>query len=73
MLPAGVVRVEGTFQRGDTVQLQGLDGSDIGRGIAIYDRREADLIAGKRSADIASLLGETRGPNLIHADDLALF
>jgi glutamate 5-kinase len=73
LLPAGVVRVEGTFQRGDTVQLQGLDGSDIGRGIAIYDRREADLIAGKRSADIASLLGETRGPNLIHADDLALF
>ena len=73
LLPAGVARVEGTFQRGDTVQLQGTDGSDIGRGIAIYDSEEAERIAGKRSADIASLLGETRGPNLIHADDLALF
>ena len=73
LLPAGVARVEGSFQRGDTVQLQGTDGSDIGRGIAIYDSEEAERIAGKRSADIASLLGETRGPNLIHADDLALF
>ena len=73
LLPAGVARVEGSFQRGDTVQLKGTDGSDIGRGIAIYDSQEAEKIAGKRSADIASLLGETRGPNLIHADDLALF
>ena len=73
LLPAGVARVEGSFQRGDTVQLKGTDGSDIGRGIAIYDSQEAEKIAGKRSADIASLLGETRGPNLIHTDDLALF
>ena len=73
LLPAGVAQVEGSFERGDTVQLKGTDGSDIGRGIAIYDSRETEIIAGKRSADIASLLGETRGPNLIHADDLALF
>ena len=73
LLPAGVSQVDGVFGRGDTVQLRGLDGSDIGRGIAIYDSQEALVIAGKRSADIASFLGETRGPNLIHADDLALF
>ena len=63
LLPAGVAQVEGSFERGDTVQLKGTDGSDIGRGIAIYDSREAEIIAGKRSADIASLLGETRGPD----------
>ena len=73
LLPAGLSRVEGSFERGDTVLIKDLQGADIGRGIAIYNSREASLIAGKRSADIAGLLGETRGPNLIHADDLALF
>ena len=73
LLPAGVSAVEGEFERGDTVLIRGQDGTDIGRGIAIYNSHEASQIAGKRSADIADLLGETRGPNLIHADDLALF
>ena len=73
LLPAGVSRVEGSFGRGDTVLIKDAKGTDIGRGIAIYTSEEAALIAGKRSSDIAGLLGETRGPNLIHADDLALF
>ena len=73
LLPAGVVRVHGDFERGDTVRLSRPDGTDIGRGIAAYGSREARLIAGKRSADITTILDENRGPNLIHADDLALF
>ena len=73
LLPAGVRSVEGSFERGDTVLIKDLNGADVGRGIAIYNSQEAALIAGKRSSDIAGLLGETRGPNLIHADDLALF
>jgi len=73
LLPAGVVRVDGTFERGDTVRITRADGTDIGRGIAAYGSEDATLIAGKRSADIATILDESRGPNLIHADDLALF
>ncbi|MEC8153943.1 MAG: PUA domain-containing protein, partial [Pseudomonadota bacterium] len=73
LLPAGVVRVEGAFERGDTVRITRADGTDIGRGIAAYGSEDAARIAGKRSADIATILDESRGPNLIHADDLALF
>ncbi len=73
LLPAGVVRVDGTFERGDTVRITRADGTDIGLGIAAYGSEDATLIAGKRSADIATILDESRGPNLIHADDLALF
>lgn len=73
LLPAGVVSVEGAFERGDTVRITRADGTDIGRGIAAYGSEDAARIAGKRSADIATILDESRGPNLIHADDLALF
>jgi len=49
LLPVGVSQVEGTFRRGDIVELVGPDGSHIGRGIAQYDDASARDRAGGRS------------------------
>ncbi len=57
LLPAGVVRVEGGFERGDAVIIRGATGVELGRGIVGYDVAEAALIVGKKSSEIAAVLG----------------
>jgi len=72
LLPAGVVRVEGAFGRGDAVVVRGPDGAEIGRGLIAYDADHAERIKGRSSADVLSLLGFTGRTAMIHRDDLAL-
>ena len=52
LLPAGVIKVEGDFARGDAVVIRGPDGAEIGRGLVAYDAEDADKIKGRSSADI---------------------
>ncbi|MDX2259197.1 MAG: glutamate 5-kinase [Hyphomicrobiaceae bacterium] len=72
LLPAGVVRVAGSFDRGDAVVVRSLDGSELGRGLVAYSKADAERIIGKRSAEIASILGFAGRDELMHRDDLAL-
>ena len=72
LLPAGVVRVEGEFSRGDCVLMRNPTGAEIGRGLVAYDASEAVLIAGRNSQDIESLLGEPGRATLIHRDDMVI-
>jgi glutamate 5-kinase len=72
LLPAGVTRVDGTFDRGDAVIIRSTDGRELGRGLVAYPRSEAEKIAGKRSADIEALIGYNGGDELVHRDDMAL-
>ncbi len=72
LLPAGVRKVEGRFEKGDAVAVQGPDGREVARGLCRYDAADAERIMGLRSDAIAATLGYTSGPTLIHADDLAL-
>src|SRR6187200_1413154 len=57
LLPAGITRIDGAFERGDAVVIRGPDGAEIGRGLVAYDAAEADKIRGKSSGDIAQILG----------------
>jgi glutamate 5-kinase len=72
LLPAGVVKVEGAFGRGDAVVVRGPDGHEIGRGLIAYDAEDADKIKGRSSADILSILGFGGRTEMIHRDDLVL-
>ena len=72
LLPAGVVRIEGEFSRGDCVLIRDADGGEIGRGLVAYDSTEAARILGRKSHDIAALLGAPGRAELIHRDDMAL-
>ncbi len=46
LLPAGVRRVEGSFNRGDCVVVRAADGGEIARGLVAYDAVDAVQIAG---------------------------
>jgi glutamate 5-kinase len=72
LLPAGVVGVEGQFERGDAVRILGVDGAEIGRGLVTYSATESRAIAGCRSSRIEEILGYRSRDEIIHRDDLVL-
>lgn len=72
LLPAGVTRIDGTFNRGDAVIVEGPDGRELARGLAAYSAADAAAIAGRKTGEIAGILGYSGRPALIHRDDLVL-
>jgi len=72
LLPAGVTRVEGCFDKGDAVIIRNGEGVEIGRGLSAYDHTEAKAIIGRKSGEISEILGYFGRPELIHRDDMVL-
>ncbi len=72
LLPAGVIKIEGAFGRGDAVVVRGPDGAEVGRGLSTYDAEDADKIKGRSSADVLLILGYSGRTEMIHRDDLVL-
>jgi glutamate 5-kinase len=72
LLPAGVIRVEGQFARGDAVIVRGPDAHEIGRGLVAYDAGDAEQIKGRSSADVLLILGGSGRAEMIHRDDLVI-
>ncbi|MGR3570746.1 glutamate 5-kinase [Brevirhabdus sp.] len=72
LLPAGIVRVEGRFGRGDPVAIQNVSGRRLGIGLTRYTYDEAVLLQGRRSGDIESILGYPGRAAFIHRDDMVL-
>ncbi|HEX3847507.1 MAG TPA: glutamate 5-kinase [Steroidobacteraceae bacterium] len=72
LLPAGVTRAVGRFDRGDTVSILGPDGSEVARGMCAYSDGDAARIIGRKSADIEKLLGYRGRDEIVHRDDLVL-
>ena len=72
LLPAGVRRVEGQFERGDPVDIVDLEGHHVARALAGYRSEDAIRIAGAQSGQIAALLGHAGRSALVHRDDMAM-
>ncbi len=72
LLPAGVTRVEGAFERGDAVVIRAADGRELGRGLIAYARDDAARIIGRKSGEIAAILGHAGRTELVHRDDMVL-
>jgi glutamate 5-kinase len=72
LLPAGVIRVDGSFARGDAVIIRGPDGAEIGRGLVAYDAEDAQKIRGRPSADIVLILGIEGRAEMVHRDHLVV-
>lgn len=72
LLPAGVKAVTGSFARGDTVAIDGPDGTEVARGLAAYDAADAIRIAGLKTHEIPNILGYQERSAMVHRDDLVL-
>jgi glutamate 5-kinase len=73
LLPAGILRIEGTFQRGDAITIMKRDGSEFGRGLIAYSSEDATQIIGHKTGEIEDLLGYRGRDEIIHRDDLVIF
>jgi glutamate 5-kinase len=72
LLPAGVVRTAGRFERGDTVSIVGPDGTEVARGICAYSDGDATRIMGRKSMEIEQVLGFRGRDEIVHRDDLVV-
>ena len=72
LLPAGITATSGAYARGDVIDIAAPDGAIIARGLAQYDSQDAERIIGKRSEDVAALLGGSPRAAIVHRDHMVL-
>jgi glutamate 5-kinase len=72
LLPAGIVAVEGSFERGDCVLVRSRAGVEAGRGLSAYGSADIRLVAGHKSSEIEAILGYRGRDEIIHRDDLVV-
>ena len=72
LLPAGVVAVDGQFDRGDLVAVEDQSGRIIGHGLSSYSAADASKIKGHKSREIETMLGYRGRDEMIHADNLVV-
>jgi len=72
LLAAGVRDVQGAFEKGEAVRIVDEAGVEVARGLSRYDAEDARRIMGRKSAEVAAILGYDAGAALVHADDMAL-
>jgi glutamate 5-kinase len=72
LLPAGITRVEGEFELGDTVSIVTAAGVELARGLVAYPSDELRKISGLQSSGIEARLGYKSIDEAIHRDDLVI-
>ncbi|USD65861.1 glutamate 5-kinase [Vibrio sp. SCSIO 43136] len=72
LLAKGVVKVAGSFARGEVAKVCNKQGQLIAKGISSYSSDDLTKIVGKHSKDIGSILGYEYGAEVIHRDDLVV-
>jgi glutamate 5-kinase len=72
LLAAGIVEVDGDFERGDTVNIYDPQGARLGCGITNYSSADIEVIKGKHSRGIATLLGYDYGSEVVHRNNLVV-
>lgn len=73
LLPGGIVKIKGDFEKGQVVELETLEGQAIGRGMVHYPSDDLRRIAGKKTSQIQEILGAKSYDEVIHRNDLVLW
>jgi glutamate 5-kinase len=72
LLPVGVIAVEGSFDKGDVVEIHDGSGRVRGRGMVNYDADACRKLAGRQSDEIDAVLGYRGYDALITRDNLVM-
>ena len=72
LLPIGVLRQSGDFQRGELVICIDEEGREVARGLVNYPANESQKILRLPSSQIEAILGYVDDESLIHRDNLVL-
>ncbi len=72
LLPAGVTSVEGRFAKGALVRIAGPEGKALGVGLTNYSAADLRKIMGRKTSEIACILGQAPYPEAVHRDNMLL-
>jgi glutamate 5-kinase len=72
LLPAGIVKVQGQFARGDAVGIACADGVLVARGLSNYSSADMARICGKKTPQVKQILAEAAYDEAVHRDNLVL-
>ncbi len=72
LLPGGIVKVEGEFDRGDVVFIVDPQGKPFAKGLTNYSSQELEKIKGKKTSELSRILGYKYRDEVIHRDDMVL-
>ena len=70
LLPAGVQKINGIFEKGDHILIKDESNKERGRGISSFSSLEIEKIKGSHSSEIKNILGYSSREEIIHKDDL---
>lgn len=72
LLAIGITAVDGEFSKGEVVSLADQQGIEFARGLTNFGSHDARRIAGKKTEQIAELLGSLPYDEVIHCDNLVV-
>ena len=72
LLPIGVVAAEGGFLAGACVAVVTRRGREVARGISNYSAADVECIKGRRTDELAAIVGEVRFDEVVHRDNLTV-
>lgn len=72
LLPSGITEVRGSFAVGAPVHCLDLDGTVIAAGLSNYGSVDLERIKGRKTKEIAAILGRNEHDEVIHRDNLVL-
>jgi glutamate 5-kinase len=72
LLPIGITGVEGCFERGALIFIKTADGGELGVGQTNYSADELCRIKGKRTDELAALIGPAAPDEAVHRDNMLL-
>lgn len=73
LLPSGIREVRGNFAVGAPVHCLDSDGTKIAAGLSNYSAVDIERIKGRKTSEIADVLGHKDADEVIHRDNLVVF
>ena len=70
LLPAGVKKINGSFEKGDHILVKDQNDNECARGLTSFSSIEINKIKGSHSSKIKNILGYSSRDEIIHKDDL---
>ncbi len=70
LLPAGIIKIEGKFAKGDNVLIVDRNGRDCARGLTSFTSDEIQKVKGLKTDQIEKILGYASKSEIIHRDDM---
>jgi len=70
LLPAGIKKIKGTFEKGDHILVKDQNNNECARGLTSFSSIEIEKIKGLHSKEIENILGYSSREEIIHKDDL---